>query len=269
MTGEWEYKLKGMEAGTIDRSTFMQEIRSFTCDIIEKAKGFHDDADTGVFPDLTVTCPRCDHGIFKENIRQFKCRNCGFVLWKSLASRILERNEVRELLEKKSVGPLEGFRSRFGKLFTATILLDEEGKTKFSFGEQEDDPVAAQALRGAEAVGGCPVCKKGTVRNGMNAYVCDRSLEKENRCAFRVGKIILQREITAEQVTKLLSSGKTDLIAGFVSKKGRKFSAYLKLDESKVSFEFEPREEKAQKKPSRSKKTIKLTNKKKRMKMNE
>ena len=263
MTGEWEYKLKGMEAGTIDRSTFMQEIRSFTCDIIEKAKGFHDDADTGVFPDLTVTCPRCDHGIFKENIRQFKCRNCGFVLWKSLASRILERNEVRELLEKKSVGPLEGFRSRFGKLFTATILLDEEGKTKFSFGEQEDDPVAAQALRGAEAVGGCPVCKKGTVRNGMNAYVCDRSLEKENRCAFRVGKIILQREITAEQVTKLLSSGKTDLIAGFVSKKGRKFSAYLKLDESKVSFEFEPREEKAQKKPSRSKKTIKLTNKKK------
>lgn len=263
MTGEWEYKLKGMETGTIDRSSFMKEIRSFTCDIIAKAKEFHDDADTGVFPDLAATCPHCGQGIFKENIRQFKCRDCGFSIWKSVASRPLERDEVHELLEKKRVGPLEGFRSRFGKLFTATILLDEEGKTKFSFGEREDDPVALEALLNAESVGSCPLCKEGTVRMGMNAYVCDRSLEKEKRCSFRVGKIILQREITSEQVAKLLTSHKTDLISGFVSKKGRKFSAYLTLEENKVAFEFERGKEKTEKKPSRSKKITKVPNKKK------
>jgi DNA topoisomerase-3 len=244
MTGEWEFKLKGMEAGSIGRSAFMEEIRKFTCEIIEKAKGFHDDAETGAFPDLEVTCPQCGNGPFKENVRQFKCRSCGFSLWKSLASRPLEREEVRELLEKKTVGPLEGFRSRFGKAFAATLLLDEEGKTKFSFGEREDDPAALEALRNAEAVGPCPVCKEGTVRNGMNAYLCDRSLEKEDRCTFRIGKIILQREIARDQVAKVLEFGKTDLIPGFVSKKGRKFSAYLKRDGKKIAFEFEPRKEK-------------------------
>ena len=243
MTGEWEFKLKGMEAGTIKRSSFMEEIRTFTRDIIEKAKGFHDDAETAAYPDLEATCPQCGKGPFKENVRNFKCRHCGWSLWKSLASRPFEREEVCELLAKRTVGPLEGFRSRFGKLFAATILLDEEGKTKFSFGEREDDPAAAEALRNAEALGSCPLCKEGTVRNGMNAYLCDRSLEKENRCEFRVGKTILQREITQDQVVKLIESGKTGLIAGFVSKKGRKFSAYLNLDGKKISFEFEPRKE--------------------------
>ncbi len=146
-------------------------------------------------------------------------------------------------------------------------MLDEEGKTKFSFGEREDDPAAAETLRNAEVVGACPVCKKGTVRNGMNAYLCDRSLEKEDRCSFRIGKMILQREIIPGQAAKLLISGKTDLIPGFVSKKGRKFSAYLKLEANKVSFEFEPRQEKGSasskkavlkktEKPSKPRKTL-------------
>jgi DNA topoisomerase-3 len=62
-----------------------------------------------------------------------------------------------------------------------------------------------------------------------------------------MGKTILQRTITRDQVVKIAETGKTDLIAGFVSKKGRKFAAYLKLDGKKVSFEFEPRAPKAAK----------------------
>lgn len=248
MTGEWEFKLKGMESGSIQRASFMEEIRNFTCEIIERAKGFHDDAGTSAFPDLDVACPQCGKSPFKENIRQFKCRSCGYSLWKSLAGRPLEREEVKTLLATKSVGPLEGFRSRFGKAFAATLLLDEEGKTKFSFGERADDPAAEEALRNAEAIAPCPVCKKGTVRSGMNAYVCDRSLEKEKRCDFRIGKVILKRDLPEEQIAKLLKEGKTDLLPGFVSKKGRKFAAYLKLEEKKIAFEFEPRTEKKKKK---------------------
>jgi len=37
---------------------------------------------------------------------------------------------------------------------------------------------------------------------------------------------------------KLLSTGKTDLLDGFISKRGRPFSAYLKLEDGKVGFEF-------------------------------
>lgn len=248
MTGEWEFKLKAMERGNIGRASFMKEIRDFTCEIVEKAKGFHDDAETSAFPDLEVICPKCGQSPFKENIRHFQCRHCGLTLWKSLAGRPFEREEIHQLLEKKSIGPLEGFRSRFGKAFAATVLLDEEGKTKFSFGEQEADASSEETLRSAEPIGPCPLCKKGTVRNGSNAYLCDHSLEKKNRCNFRVGKTILQRELSTEQIAKLLSQGKTDLLAGFVSKKGRKFAAYLKFENKKIAFEFEPREKKVKSK---------------------
>ena len=47
---------------------------------------------------------------------------------------------------------------------------------------------------------------------------------------------------------KLLTTGKTDLLHRFISKKGRPFSAFLvKGGDGKVSFEFAPREAKTAK----------------------
>jgi len=252
LTGEWEFKLKRMEAGEFQRPEFMEEIRGFTRDIVVKAQGFTDDAE-GSFPDLEVVCPKCGKGPFKENVRQFKCRSCDLSLWKSLAGRPLERPEITELLTRKIVGPLEGFRSRFGKPFAAELEFDSEFKLKFVFGEREGDPAAEEALRNAEIVADCPVCKKGKIREGTTSYICDQSIGAEKSCEFRMGKTILQRTIPREQVVKIAETGKTDLIAGFVSKKGRKFAAYLKLDGKKVGFEFEPRAPKGEKAEGESK----------------
>ena len=246
LTGEWEHKLKQMEAGEFKRPEFMEEIRAFTRDIVSKAQGFTDDAE-GAFPDLDVTCPKCGKGPFKETVRQFKCRSCDLFLWKSLAGRPLEREDITALLTKKSVGPLEGFRSRFGKPFSAELEFDPEWKLKFVFGEREGDPAAEAAIRNSEAIAPCPVCKKGTIREGVTSYVCDQSIGAEKTCEFRTGKTILQRSIPREEIVRLAETGRTNLIAGFVSKKGRKFAAYLKLEGKKVGFEFEPREPKAPK----------------------
>jgi DNA topoisomerase III len=41
---------------------------------------------------------------------------------------------------------------------------------------------------------------------------------------------------------RLLETGRTDLLTGFVSKKGRKFKAFLvKQPDGKIGFEFQPR----------------------------
>lgn len=55
--------------------------------------------------------------------------------------------------------------------------------------------------------------------------------------------IILQQSVSPEQVQKLLTTGKTDLLEGFVSAKTRrKFKAYLvKTPQGKIGFEFEAR----------------------------
>jgi DNA topoisomerase-3 len=56
-----------------------------------------------------------------------------------------------------------------------------------------------------------------------------------------MGRNILQQIISQDQARKLCIEGKTGDFKGFVSKKGRRFSAKLKLEGDKVTFEFEPR----------------------------
>ncbi|MFM8807587.1 MAG: topoisomerase C-terminal repeat-containing protein, partial [Chthoniobacterales bacterium] len=75
-------------------------------------------------------------------------------------------------------------------------------------------------------------------------------LGPEKKCAFRMGKMILQREISPDDVRKIATDGKTNLLTKFISKKGRPFNAFLTLDKKsgKVGFEFEERKPKAPKK---------------------
>jgi DNA topoisomerase-3 len=80
------------------------------------------------------------------------------------------------------------------------------------------------------------------------AYVCEKAVGAAKSCDFRSGKIILQQEIPRDEMQKLLATGKTSLLKGFVSNKTRrKFSAFLVRDAAtgKVAFEFEPRAAKA------------------------
>ena len=51
--------------------------------------------------------------------------------------------------------------------------------------------------------------------------------------------MILQQPVEREQMEKLLATGRTDLLTGFVSQKGRQFKAFLvKTPDGKVGFEF-------------------------------
>src|SRR2546426_7520038 len=43
-------------------------------------------------------------------------------------------------------------------------------------------------------------------------------------CKFKTGKTILQRPFEREQVVKLLTTGRTDLLEKFISKTGRPFA---------------------------------------------
>jgi DNA topoisomerase-3 len=63
--------------------------------------------------------------------------------------------------------------------------------------------------------------------------------------------VILQREIPKEQVQKLITAGKTDLLPKFISKKGRPFSAHLKLEKGKVGFEFAEKAPRTKKSPAK------------------
>src|SRR5882724_11519108 len=246
LTGEWEYKLKRMQKGAMKRNDFMADIKKFTREIVEKAKNFEGDSVTGDFEPLDVKCPKCGGGPFDESYRTFKCRSCGLIVWKTMAGRLFERSELEKLLTEKQVGPLEGFRSKVGRKFNATVKLSEDFKPAFDFGENgHDQPITIDTEK-HEALGLCPICQKGQVYVLDRAYACENAVAKEKTCTFRISKNILHREIPKEQVQKLIMTGKTDLLPKFVSKKGRPFSAHLKLENGKVGFEF------AERKPKKS-----------------
>src|SRR2546425_709647 len=84
-------------------------------------------------------------------------------------------------------------------------------------------------------------------------YVCEKAVGAGRTCDFRSGTIILQQPIDRAQMAKLLTSGRTDLLQKFVSKKtGRAFKAFLvQGKDGKIAFEFEKRPPKAkgEKKP--------------------
>jgi DNA topoisomerase-3 len=257
MTGEWEHKLKQIQEGAMQPKTFMTQIKDFTREIVEKAKNFEGDSVSGNFAELNVKCPKCGGGPFQEDYRTYKCRTCGLMIWKTMAGRLFDPAEVETLLTEGKVGPLEGFRSKMGRPFSAVVKLGEEFKQQFDF--PENDQGAATAIDPAkhEALGLCPVCGKGQVYALDNSFACERAVSSPKECTFRVGKVILQKDIPKEQVQKLIATGKTDLLPKFMSKKGRPFSAHLKLEKGKVGFEFAERAPKPKKSVARKSVTAK------------
>ena len=255
LTGNWEFKLRSMARGQMKRPDFMKEIADVTRDIVAKAKRHESDTVPGDFGTLKVPCPKCG-GDIHENYKKFQCQKCEFSLWKIVAGRQLEIPEVEELITKRQVGPLQGFRSKMGRPFAALIRLTAELKPEFDFGQdrtEADGTVTAVDFTGQEPMGKCPKCGQRVFDTPM-VYTCEKAVGGNRTCDFRSGKIILQRPVEREQMLKLLTTGKTDLLEKFISKKGRPFKAYLVVKDGRVSFEFEPREAKAKKSSAKTNK---------------
>ena len=245
LTGDWEFQLKEMQRKKVSREQFMSGIADMTRRIVDSAKKFEYDTIPGDFGVLQVPCPKCG-GEIHERYKQYQCVKCDFAFWKTLCSRMFEPEEVEKIITDKVIGPLQGFRSKQGFPFAAVLKMTAEHKVEFDFGNGGKDGAGATPIdfTGKEPLGKCPACGANVYDGGMN-YVCEKQAGAEQTCKFRTGKIILQQEISPEQVKKLLAEGKTDLLKGFVSNKtNRKFEAFLIVKDGKTGFEFKPREKK-------------------------
>ena len=262
LTGDWEFQLKEMQRKKISREQFMSGIADMTRRIVECAKKYEYDTIPGDFGVLKEKCPKCG-GEIHEKYKQFQCEKCDFAFWKTLCSRMFEPEEVEQIITEKKIGPLQGFRSKQGFPFAAVLKMTPEFKVEFDFGNggKDGEPAAVVDFTGKEPLGKCPKCGGNVYDNGMN-YVCEKQAGVEKSCDFRTGKIILQQEISPEQVKKLLAEGKTELLKGFISNKtNRKFEAYLIVKDGKTAFEFPVREKKGRTKSSEPPPKIDFTGK--------
>ena len=238
LTGEWEHKLKLIEAGKLTREEFMEQITELVRKLVTVIK-------TGEIPDVVyatvpAACPKCG-GVVQENYRKFQCQKCDFSIWKVTSGREWSPEEVAELITKRVVGPLTGFRSRQGRPFAAVVRLTNELRPEFDFGNASAEGDAAPDFSSQEPLGACPKCGARVYEHGVT-YTCEKAVGAGRSCDFRSGRIILQQPVEREQMKKLLATGRTDLLTAFVSKKGRRFKAFLvKTPDGKIGFEFQPR----------------------------
>ena len=86
-----------------------------------------------------------------------------------------------------------------------------------------------------DVVGKCPVCGKDIVRGKFN-YGC---IGFNEGCGFRVGINICKRDIPITEMRRLLETGSTATIGGFISKNGKRFDGKLVIKDGNAVFSFD------------------------------
>lgn len=87
---------------------------------------------------IDVICPKCRNNGLISSDKTVKCKNkeCGFIIWREIASKKLSDSQLKEIISKGITKPIKGFKSRAGKSFEAQIKLSMETfKTEFVFVE--------------------------------------------------------------------------------------------------------------------------------------
>jgi len=245
LTGEWEYKLRQVELGKISRKEFMSDIANLTQKIVENARAFEEKEE-----DLKVSeIPSpIDGEPMLEGMRFYQSKCGTFKIYKTIGNRKLEEPEIRELITNRKIGPLDGFRSKMGKPYSAMLTLDDENKVKFVFsngnsdgGGESGESGKIEDLTQFPQVGVSPI-DGAAVYETPNAYLCE-TYNRDGK-GFRLSRTMLGKTLPREQVAKLLKDGETDVIPNFRSNRTKKlFSASLLIDKKgKISFKFPPRD---------------------------
>jgi DNA topoisomerase III len=252
LTGEWEYKLKEMEQGKLRRDVFMNEIKQLTKEIVAQAKSKIEEKKKQTFPDVNVACPECHQVGVRQTEGTYECKHpdCSFRINKFIAGHELLADEFVELVGTRRIGPFDDLKNRFGQPFSAELSLTKEKKSwKLNFvfegedrriqelKELSDDQLLCEAPSSDEGH------EKAKVYEVEGAYLAPGMANKTDPRGIRISKTILKKEIPSDQAIKLFQEGKTDLMQGFISKKGRPFAAHLLLNRTngKLEFEFAPR----------------------------
>lgn len=228
-TARWEMQLEQIAQGNGSDTEFLNGIKNLVQNIIQEFK-----TRTKGGPKVLGKCPDCGGDII-EGKKGYGCSNwreedgsCRFVVWKNTAQKNINIQMLKQLLEKGSIGPFDDFISKKGSPFSAELkLVVQDGKweVKFDFDNGQDEG-------NKEPVGKCPVCG-GNVIETQKAYGCSNWKEEDGACKFVIWKTMAQKEISRKAAAALLENGITDQLFGFISRKGKAFSARLKLEGEK------------------------------------
>lgn len=217
MTGLWEEKLELVRTGQMS--------------LAELESGMRDDVDAMVMDiknsDIKPrqksiqigTCPKCGGDLYQGE-KGFFCSHyregCKVGAYKLICDSPLTSDEFLKLVA--------------GEEIEKTI---QKGKTswqqKLKYNNKKD-AIEFVEEKGKKSEYMCPKCQKA---------LSETSRFLSCKCGFKLWKNSCSKEIKPEQIEKLLTTGTTDLIKGFISPRtGKAFDAYIVLKEDKTGTAF-------------------------------
>jgi DNA topoisomerase-3 len=253
LTGEWEAKLKRIEAGQAAPGPFMQEIAEYTRELIQSS-------DNKAIDETKLgACPRCGQPIILGN-QAYGCSGwrtgCRFILQPTYRDYQLDIRQIRELLQYGVLSEpiaLGGDSKCLLSLLSSGELVEipvpqvneqneaqdpgRSKKTRNSLGETQSAESSSRPVtqkRSAD-LGSCLLCRAPVIEQ-PKSYSCSRWREG---CGLTIWKTVSGKRISARTAKALVRDGKTGVLKGFKSKSGQPFSGRLKLIDGKVSLDFD------------------------------
>ena len=114
-------------------------------------------------------------------------------------------------------------------------LAEREISEIFRIGGSSAIPENVDTGALGEIIGTCPLCGKNVIR-GKNGYGC---MGYKDGCGFRIGLSICKKTVPIGELRRLLATGSTEKLRGFISKTGKPFEGRLVIKDGAVVFKFD------------------------------
>ena len=236
MTGEWEHQLREMTRGKFSREKFMAGIVEETKGIVERVKNFEED--DSIARETEIISPT-DKKPLRETSARLQIP--GWRVHALQGDRRPAHGGVRDSRAGRERRNRSARRIHLGETrasFAAKLKLAVDRKTRrrnaeTDFGNKVDfgtvEPFWKDPTTGAASCARSPT-----------SYILREREGDAWKQTFSMGRLMCKKEIPREQVITTLEEGRTDVIKGFTSKKGRPFDAFFEREGPKAAWKFPP-----------------------------
>jgi DNA topoisomerase-3 len=139
MTGVWEKRINDVERGKDTLENFIKDITEQTKKLCSEITKKSEETTVKPFQSQDTNfgkCPLCDGHVIKTKwgygCSNYSTTKCGFSISGTICGKKLTETNIRNLLSRGTTGKINGFKSKAGNNFSATIKLID-GKTQFEF----------------------------------------------------------------------------------------------------------------------------------------
>ena len=135
LTGVWENDLSKIESGELSSDSFNKSIEEYATQITRELLSTRI-----AVPEVEgIECPKCKALSVRFYPKVVKCTNgdCGFIVFRNKCDKQLTDKQITDLITKGKSGVIKGFKSKAGKSFDASLVLDDGFNVSFQFADSK------------------------------------------------------------------------------------------------------------------------------------